>query len=44
MNKQDCLSLWKQRHPEIIDRYLPWSEELPERCRLKIEKKKQFKN
>ena len=31
-------------HPEIIYRYLPWSEELPERCRLKIEKKKQFKN
>ena len=31
-------------HPKIIDRYLPWSEELPERCRLKIEKKKQFKN
>ena len=22
-------------HPEIIDRYLPWSAELPEECRLK---------
>ena len=31
-------------HPEVIDRYLPWSEELPKRCRLKIEKKKYFKN
>lgn len=31
-------------HPEIIDCYLPWSEELPEKCRLNIEKKKQFKN
>lgn len=27
-------------HPEIIDRYLPWSEELPARCRLKTETKK----
>ena len=31
-------------NPEIIDRYLPWSEELPQRCRLNIEKKKYFKN
>lgn len=31
-------------YPEIIDRYLPWSKELPERCRLRIEKKKYFKN
>ena len=26
-------------HPEVIDRYLPWSPELPEECRLKRKKK-----
>lgn len=30
-------------HPEIIDRYLPWSPELPEECRLKRQNKKCFK-
>lgn len=30
-------------HPEIIDRYLPWSPELPDTCRLKIRNKKCFK-
>ena len=29
--------------PEILDRYLPWSSELPEECRLKQQKKKCFK-
>ena len=22
-------------HPDLIDRYLPWSKELPDQCRLK---------
>lgn len=30
-------------HPEVIDRYLPWSSELPDTCRLKIQNKKCFK-
>lgn len=30
-------------HPEVIDRYLPWSEELPEECRLEHKHKKCFK-
>ena len=30
-------------HPEVIDRYLPWSPELPDECRLKHQKKKCFK-
>ena len=30
-------------HPEIIDRYLPWSSELPERCRLKKQIKRCLK-
>ena len=30
-------------HPEVIDRYLPWSPELPEECRLKQQKKKCLK-
>jgi transposase len=29
-------------HPEIIDRYLPWSKELPEECQLKHTHKKSF--
>lgn len=31
-------------HPEVIDRYLPWSAELPEECRLNHKNKKWFKN
>ena len=27
-------------HPEILEKYLPWSEELPEACRLKRYDKK----
>ena len=27
-------------HPEVIDRYLPWSSELPEECRLNHRHKK----
>ena len=27
-------------HPEIIDRYLPWSPEVPDECRLKRQSKK----
>jgi len=23
------------QHPEVLDKYLPWSAELPEQCRLK---------
>jgi len=30
-------------HPEIIDRYLPWSKDLPEECRLNHEYIKRFK-
>ena len=30
-------------HPEVIDRYLPWSPELPEECRLKQQKRKCLK-
>lgn len=30
--------------PEILERYLPWSEELPERCRLKQRHKKCLKS
>ena len=26
--------------PRVIDRFLPWSEELPEQCRLKTRQKK----
>lgn len=27
-------------HPEILEQYLPWSETLPEKCRLKHEREK----
>lgn len=30
-------------HPEILDRYLPWAEELPDECRLATKHKKCFK-
>lgn len=30
------------QNPEILDRYLPWSDELPEQCRLKRTHKKCF--
>lgn len=30
-------------HPEVIDRYLPWSKELPEECRLEHKHKKCIK-
>lgn len=30
-------------HPEILDGYLPWSEELPDECRLAMKHKKCFK-
>lgn len=30
-------------HPEVIDQYLPWSKELPEKCRLEHKHKKCFK-
>ena len=30
--------------PEILERYLPWSEELPECCRLKQRHKKCLKS
>lgn len=30
-------------NPSVIDRYLPWSEELPEQCRLKQNYKKCLK-
>ena len=30
-------------NPEILERYLPWSEELPDRCRLKRTYKKCLK-
>lgn len=30
-------------HPTVIDRLLPWSEELPEQCRLKTRQKKCLK-
>lgn len=30
-------------HPEILDRYLPWSKELPEECRLRSKKEKCLK-
>lgn len=29
------------RNPKLVDAYLPWSEELPEECRLKELYKKQ---
>lgn len=32
-----------QEHPEILEKYLPWSEELPEECRLKRYDKKCYK-
>lgn len=31
-------------HPKVIDRYLPWSPELPEECRLKHKNTKCLKN
>jgi transposase len=31
-------------HPEILDQYMPWSEELPEKCRLKKTYKKSLKS
>ena len=30
-------------HPEIIDDMLPWSDKLPESCRLTHKHKKNFK-
>ena len=30
-------------HPEILDKYLPWSKELPEECRLIHKHKKCLK-
>ena len=30
-------------HPEILDEYLPWSEQLPDECRLTTRSKKQLK-
>lgn len=30
-------------HPEMIDRYLPWSEELPEVCRFENHIRKRLK-
>lgn len=30
-------------HPEILDEYLPWSEQLPVECRLTVENKKSLK-
>jgi len=30
-------------HPEILDCYLPWSEELPDECSLATKHKKYFK-
>ena len=30
-------------NPEIIDNYLPWSEKLPEKCRLIQKRKKSLK-
>lgn len=30
-------------HPEVIERYLPWSKELPDECRLEHKHKKCFK-
>lgn len=30
-------------HPEVLNRYLPWSTELPEQCRLQVKHKKYFK-
>lgn len=32
-----------KEHPEILDKYLPWSDELPEECRLNHKHKKCFK-
>lgn len=32
-----------RNHPELLDAYLPWSEELPEECRLIQKNKKCFK-
>jgi transposase len=31
------------QHPEVLDKYLPWSAELPEQCRLKTKHKKCLK-
>nr|WP_313185001.1 transposase domain-containing protein [Lacrimispora sp.] len=31
------------QHPELLDQYLPWSKELPDRCRLTLKHKKCFK-
>ncbi|MDW2799659.1 transposase [Clostridium boliviensis] len=31
------------QHPELLDQYLPWSKELPDRCRLTIKHKKCLK-
>ncbi|SFR87063.1 IS66 family transposase [Anaeromicropila populeti] len=30
------------QHPEVLNRYLPWSKELPEQCRLQVKHKKCF--
>lgn len=31
------------QQPEVLNRYLPWSKELPEQCRLQVKHKKCFK-
>ena len=31
------------QHPELLDQYLPWSKELPDRCRLTLKHKKCLK-
>lgn len=31
------------QHPEVLDRYMPWSKDLPDCCRLAIKNKKHFK-
>lgn len=31
------------KYSELLDDYLPWSEQLPEECRLTIRNKKRFK-
>ena len=33
-----------KNHPELLDKYLPWSKDLPEECRLNHKRKKCFKN
>uniref|UniRef100_UPI0038B7E48E hypothetical protein n=1 Tax=Geosporobacter subterraneus TaxID=390806 RepID=UPI0038B7E48E len=30
-------------HPELLDKYLPWSKELPEECRMNHKHKKCFR-